>query len=117
MRRPKTSPDDNTNIILFIFIQRSIEVCDYNDMAFIVVIRTSAVHYAHVRSVFEHQHRGRGIHVTDRGHFVLTSFIFDRLHDGFTAPSTGRTRVHRRFFAIALGVRSLLQGLDKARPV
>lgn len=78
-----------------------------------VTRRTSVVHDAHVRTVFEHQHSGRRVHVADRWHFVFTSWlVLDRLH-----RPTDWVRIHRRLFAVPLGVRGLLQRLNQARPV
>lgn len=69
---------------------------------------------AHVRTVLEHQHCGRCVHVTDRGHLVFTPFVLDRFHG--LAPNR-RTRVHRRLFAVSFSVRRFLQCLDQARPI
>lgn len=88
----------------------------YNYTANITVVRTSVVHYAHVWTMFEHQHCGCGVNIADRGHFVLAPFVLDRLH-GLTTP-IGRThRVHSRLFVVPLGVRGFLKCLNQARPV
>jgi len=66
--------------------------------------------------MFEHQHRGRGVHVADRGHLVFAPLVLDRFRGLLLRPS-GRARIRRRFFAVPFSVRGLLQRLDQARPV